>query len=52
MRIEDIKAEENTRVWNAEAERRNAAWSLSDSARSSDEVFREARKRQAYEQES
>jgi hypothetical protein len=52
MKIEEIEAEalklsiEGTaRLWNAEAERRNEAWSVSDSARSSDDVFRDARKR-------
>ena len=43
--LENLSDEENARLWNAEAERRNVAWSVSDSARSSDEVFREARKR-------
>ena len=43
--LENLSDEENARLWNAEAERRNAAWSVSDSARSSDEVFRNARKR-------
>jgi len=43
--LEDLSEEENARLWNAEAERRNATWSVSDSARSSAEVFREARKR-------
>ena len=43
--LENLSDEENARLWNAEAERRNAAWSVSDSARNSDEVFRDARKR-------
>jgi hypothetical protein len=43
--LENLSEEENARLWSAEAERRNAAWSVSDSARTSDEVFRNARKR-------
>ena len=43
--LENLSDEESARLWNAEAERRNAAWSVSDSARGSDEVFRDARKR-------
>jgi putative addiction module component len=43
--LENLSDEENARLWNVEAERRNAAWTVSDSARSSDEVFRNARKR-------
>jgi hypothetical protein len=52
MELEDIEnealelsLEATARLWNSEAERRNAAWSVSDSARTSDEVFRDARKR-------
>ena len=43
--LENLSDEENARLWSAEAERRNAAWSVSDSSRTSDEVFRDARKR-------
>jgi hypothetical protein len=43
--LENLSDEENARLWGAEAERRNAAWSVSDSARGSDDVFRDARKR-------
>jgi hypothetical protein len=43
--LENLSEEENARLWSAEAEQRNAAWSVSDSARTSDEVFRNARKR-------
>jgi hypothetical protein len=43
--LENLSDEENARLWSTEAERRNASWSVSDSARSSSEVFRDARKR-------
>ena len=51
MKIEELEAEvlklsleARASLWNAEAERRNSEWDASDSARGSDEVFREARK--------
>lgn len=44
--LENLSDEENARLWNAEAERRNTSWSVSDSARTTDDVFRDARKRQ------
>jgi hypothetical protein len=43
--LENLSGEESARLWNAEAERRNAEWSVADSARTTDEVFRDARKR-------
>jgi len=43
--LENLSDEENARLWNAEAERRDAEWSVSDSDRKSEDVFRDARKR-------
>jgi putative addiction module component len=41
--LEDLSEEENEIIWAQEAERRDAAWSSSDSERTAKKVLRSAR---------